>query len=102
MPPSKRERRIEGFVGDAAEGGAENTGKGREVAAEFEVAEEIEEVEHLLAAVESLPLDHVVGNGASSQLPLEQLQVGEAAKEEGDVAEPGRARHEKQFSSSES
>src|SRR6266567_7756121 len=83
---------VEGLVGDAAQGGTEETRQGDKVTAELQVLEEIEEVEHLLTAVEPLPLHHVVRDAMPSQLPLEELQVGEAPQQDRDVAEPGRAR----------
>src|SRR6266545_378547 len=78
---------IEGFIGDAAQGGAEQTGEGGEVAAEFQVLEKVEEIEHLLAAVEALSLHHVIWNPLPAQLPLVCFQVGETTKQQGDVAE---------------
>src|SRR6266702_5911583 len=90
-------QQVEGLVGDAAQGGTKEARQGDKVTAELQVLEEIEEVEHLLTAVEPLPLHHVIRDAMPPQFPLERLQVGEATQQDGDVAEPRFSRRENSF-----
>ena len=79
----------EGFVGQSEEGAAQGAGERRRVQRVFDDGEHVDEVFDLLLGIKRLAADHVV----IEPLGVERLfvggQIGQRAKEEGDVTRMG-------------
>ena len=73
-------------IGDAGQGGTQQAHQGDVVSRVIKIAQQVVNVEDLLAAVESHPADGLERNAVLAQLRFQRQQVGAAGDQDGNVA----------------